>query len=282
MILNKGEKDMQEFFPCYVCGKSDYRIIASIDEKPKGETDYHIPAEQYYREICQCNHCAVFFNKHDLIPEDFYQGQYNAAITLGNLQERYQKIMSLPEDKSDNKLRVQRIIQFLKEKQKQPHQVSALDVGSGTGVFPGELQKQGVQASCVDPDSQAVQLAREHIRVYEAFEGSLRDVPKEKKYDLITYNKVLEHVKAPVELLKEAGDYLQKGGIVYVELPWGTPSVEVGKEKERQEFFLEHHTIFNQDSFRYLVRQAGFALLALETLTEPSGKFTIYGFMQKE
>ncbi len=278
--MESQHKQPHQTFHCYVCGSTKYSLISSLTHKPAGETDYGVPPDQYYRDICQCQVCHVFFNKHQLIPEDFYQGQYNASITLGNLQERYLKIMSLPIEKSDNKQRVSRIVTFLSEKRKKDiKQIRALDVGSGTCVFLGELKKHGVYTACVDPDPQAARHALDTVKVEEAYTGSLEDVPTGNNYDLITYNKVLEHVKEPVALLQQAKQYLSTDGIVYVELPHGTPGVKAGIEQERQEFFMEHYTIFNEPSFQYLVSQAGFQSLAIETIEEPSGKFTIYGFM---
>jgi len=44
---------------------------------------------------------------------------------------------------------------------------------------------------------------------------------------------------------------------------------------------VEHYTIYNQDSFRNLCEKAGFRLMDLQVITEPSGKMTIYGFLTR-
>ena len=40
-----------------------------------------------------------------------------------------------------------------------------------------------------------------------------------KKFDLISFNKVLEHVKNPIMLLKSSKRFLNENGIVYIEVP---------------------------------------------------------------
>ena len=40
-----------------------------------------------------------------------------------------------------------------------------------------------------------------------------------RKFDLITFNKVLEHIANPRQLLKHATSLLNKNGVVYVEVP---------------------------------------------------------------
>ena len=40
-----------------------------------------------------------------------------------------------------------------------------------------------------------------------------------KKFDLISFNKVLEHLKNPIMLLKSSKRFLNKNGIVYIEVP---------------------------------------------------------------
>ncbi len=264
---------------CYLCGKNNSSILEKVDKKPVGETDYGITQDDYYREICECHHCGVYFNKHDnLIPDDFYQGQYNDAIVQGNLERRYHKIIQFPYTQSDNKNRVLRIVEYLYKQDKAPAKMKVLDVGSGTGVFLHELNKFGFKVHCLDPDKASTKHALNTIGVEGAFTGPIEDYPIGQQFDLITFNKVLEHVTNPIEILKYTQKLLAPDGILYVELPDGSIPKKENNLINRSEFFLDHYTTFNKKAFKYLIESAGFQINQIQQIVDPSGKYTILGF----
>lgn len=264
---------------CYLCGQRDWKVLKVLKKKPAGETDYGIPAEKYYREICECSNCGVYFNRHnDLISSDFYEGHYNASIVEGNLERRFNKIIQFPFHQSDNKNRVLRIIEYLYKKDRSPADMIALDVGSGTGVFLHELMKFGVEVHSIDPDQASTAHALKNIGVKEAFTGSVEDYTSGTQFDLITFNKVLEHVTNPIQVLTNVERSLRPDGILYVELPDGSVPAENNELIDHSEFFLDHYTTFNLQSFKYLIEKSGFKLLESKQIQDPSGKYTIYGF----
>lgn len=109
--------------------------------------------------------------------------------------------------------------------------------------------------------------------------GTLNDIPSTFTFDLITYNKVLEHVKHPIELLKQTGNYLAERGIVYVELPYAEDLIKEDKQKERAEFFIEHYTTFTYKAFKYLAKHSGYKIIEMNHIVDPSGKHSIYAFL---
>lgn len=264
---------------CYLCGSTNYVVIAEIRQKPKGETDFGIPPQNYQRLVCQCQNCSVYFNIHDYITPEFYTGRYNVATYNRRIHERYQEIRSLPKERSDNKHRVERVANFI-DRLGLPHeQVRVLDVGSGLCVFPAELKDRGFQCYCIDPDAAAIEHALKNVKVEGAHVGTLDDFESEQKFDLISFNKVLEHIKEPVQYLKKTRSFLTSQGTVYVELPDGDGALEHGDAVDRQEFYIEHFTAFNKASLAFLAQRAGFDCLEVESIHEPSGKFTVYGFL---
>jgi SAM-dependent methyltransferase len=98
-------------------------------------------------------------------------------------------------------------------------------------------------------------------------------------FDAVTFNKVLEHVEDPVSLLAHAGAFLRKGGFCYVEVP-DVAAASAGADRE--EFFIEHHHVFSPASLALLGERAGFEVVQVERLIEPSGKFTVYAFMTQK
>lgn len=266
---------------CFLCGADDFEVIQVVDKKPEGETDYGISLEDYYREICQCRQCRVFFNRRvaDLLPTDFYEGQYNTAISSGSIQRRFQKIIQLPFSNSDNKNRVLRIVNYLYSNDLLSKGMKVLDVGSGTSVFQHEMKKFGFETYCVDPDPAAVDHAKEIVQVNDAFASSFDQFFPEQQFDLITFNKVLEHVEHPQEALKKARTMLGESALIYVELPDGERTTKGSEMINRSEFYIDHHTTFTRDAFIFLAESAGFRTDGLAQIVDPSGKNTIFGFL---
>jgi len=138
------------------------------------------------------------------------------------------------------------------------------------------MKEAGWEGTALDPDPRAVEHARQTVGV-QAILGDFTKVRDIGRFDLITFNKVLEHVRDPVTLLAKAREHLQPGGLVYLELPDGESACADGPGRE--EFFIEHWHIFSAASFAVLVSRSGFLLRRLERLREPSGKYTLRGFL---
>mgnify|MGYP001976614780 CR=1 FL=1 len=82
-----------------------------------------------------------------------------------------------------------------------------------------------------------------------------------------------------IQLLK-AKSLLSTDGIIYIELPDGKNASENGGFIDREEFYLEHYTIFSKDSLDYLVRKIGFGLDEFSSIHEPSDKYTLFAFLK--
>ena len=78
-------------------------------------------------------------------------------------------------------------------------------------------------------------------------------------------------------MLARAREILEPGGFVYVELPDGEGAAREGYHRE--EFFIEHFHVFSFASFSLLATAAGFTLMSLERIREPSSKYTLRGFL---
>ena len=94
------------------------------------------------------------------------------------------------------------------------------------------------------------------------------------KFDVITFNKVLEHLKLNniKEVLKKSKLLLKNKGIIYIELPSSTAKKI---NLYRQEFYFEHYNIFSIRSFRLLIKSIGFKIIYIKDIIEVSKKYTI-------
>lgn len=262
---------------CFLCDGTDSQLVATIKARPARETDFQIPAERYHREVRRCRECDVFFNSHQLLADDFYLSDYNRATYAQRLGDTYDRIRQLPAVGSDNKQRVRRIIEFLDGHR--PETTRILDVGSGTCVFLGELAALGYECHAIDPDPLATAHALNRAGVKAAHSGTLDDYRGVSGFDLITFNKVLEHVPSPWVLLRLAAPLLNPGGAIYLEVPDGEAAFAAGGPVEREEFFIEHLGVFTERSLRSLISKADLRTLQMGALHEPSDKYTLYAFV---
>ncbi len=283
MAMTDAKMDAKKISPppvvsCPLCRSENTRLIARLEKKPEKETDFGI--KDYRRSIFFCESCKVYFNRHGHDLSGLYSGNYNKATYDNRIVERYEKIMALPEDKSDNNRRVVRLVHFLRDEGMALDEAKVLDIGSGLCVFLAELKKSGPKTYCLDPDMLSVKHARENVKVDGAWQGSIEEFDTNERFDLITFNKVLEHVTDPVAMLAKSRKFLSKKGVVYIELPDASGAEKTDDFSGREEFFIEHNFIFTRESARFMIDKAGFKVLALDHILEPSGKYTIFAFMR--
>jgi 2-polyprenyl-3-methyl-5-hydroxy-6-metoxy-1,4-benzoquinol methylase len=93
-----------------------------------------------------------------------------------------------------------------------------LDVGCGMGEFVYAAKKLNYNVIGIEYSKNAVKNAcRFNLPVYQKdfFSTDFNS----KKYDLITFFEVLEHVSNPFEFLKRANDLLTPNGLIYITTP---------------------------------------------------------------
>lgn len=263
----------EEAPPCRFCA-GEHDGIAAYDAPPEGETNFGITP--YRRTLWQCRRCGHVINLHGFdLEASLYQGAYAEATYGEKMRATFAKIMGLPPGQSDNRQRVARIGEFARSMAWDAPR-SCLDVGSGLGVFPAAMREAGWDCSALDPDPAATAMIAELAGV-ATITGDFMVVEAARRFDLVSFNKVLEHVREPVEMLARTVDFLTPRGAVYVELPDGEAAL-VDAGPEREEFFVEHFDAYSTASIALLIRAARFDTLSVERVREPSGKYTLRAF----
>jgi SAM-dependent methyltransferase len=244
--------------------------------RPEGEVAFPL-AGAYRREYRRCTLCEHWFSHHAMDISALYDGTYVDATYGDGMRRAYERIMALPAARSDNLGRVAAVRAFAERRFAGTRPApSLLDVGAGLAVFPARMKEAGWQCTALDPDPRAAAHAREIVGIaamtgdFSAVAGQLGE------FDVVSFNKVLEHVEDPVAMLAASRHLVAAGGFVYVELPDAAAAVDGPR---REEFFIEHHHVFSAASVGLLAARAGFRLLALESLREPSGKYTLRAFL---
>ena len=253
--------------------KYTYKIV-DYKKAPKGEIKINFKKE-YYRKYLTCKICGHFFGKHNMDLNNLYKTEY-LEKTYGNydgLIKRFNKIKKLKKNKSDNHFRVKRIVNYFNKNQR----ISICDVGSGLGVFPFFFNKSlSSKISLIETDDKNIYFLKKYLKFKNVYKNTdFFKKNSKKKFDLITFNKVLEHIEKPVLLLKKFTKLLKKDGLIYIEVP---DVIAAKKSFKREEFFIEHHHIFSLISLCKLVNNSNLRIKKIKRIIEPSGKFTLYCF----
>ena len=268
--------------PSCLCGSQDFATVFTYHSAPPGEVQFDFGAVPYFRQILRCNRCGHFVSVHDIDMRALYTRHYvNATYGADGLRRAFDRIVSLQESASDNVGRVEGLREYcgqhFNKKLASGGVPTVLDVGSGLCVFLHRLHRlTGWPCTALDPDKRAAMHAIEVAGVG----GMCADFMQSAdigRFDLITFNKVLEHVADPVAMLARAREHLMPGGLAYVELPDGEIARTEGYMRE--EFFIDHHHVFSLASIRTLAERAGFQCEHVERLREPSSKYTLRAFL---
>lgn len=271
------EKIIEKSKECRLCESLNHSLIRKFEKPLKGENIFGI--KKYYRELWRCSCCGIFFNSHEYNLESIYKGEYRKAAYNGDkIHERFNQVMALPKEKSDNRNRVEHIISFFESKNLNLKK-KVLDIGSGMGVFPAVMTENQWDVLAIDPDPMNLKITKE-LGKSRVLLGTFPDIKINEKFSLITFNKVLEHVIDPIYFLKTAKKYLNKSGYIYLELPDGENAIL--DSPLRQEFFLEHHYIFTPASICLMVNKAGLYIEKLDKIKDPSGKNTLAAFLYQK
>jgi len=274
-LLNKSDV----YLKC-PCNSNSYVDLFQYTSPPDGEIRFKFSkSDNYKRNILKCTICGHFLSIHKMSQKSFYEDDYVSSNYKDGtgIYNTFKKIISLPHDMSDNRQRVKRILNFFStpDKKKNSKKPNVLDVGSGLCVFLYEMKKYNWQCTALDPDIRNVKHAQNNVGI-KALCDDFMNLNNTETFDLITFNKVLEHVIDPIEMLKKSKCFLKTDGIVYIELPDGEKAIYEGFDRE--EFFIDHHHIFSSTSFSIMIDQAGFEMINIGRLREPSSKYTLFCF----
>jgi SAM-dependent methyltransferase len=259
-----------------MCLAPNFVPMHTYSAPPKGEVHFdRVDRGDYHRQLLRCRTCGHVVSRHQMDLGGLYVKDYvdSNYADLDGIRRNFERIQALPAEQSDNAGRVARLLAFAGPSSARR---SIADIGSGLCVFLHRMKEAGWDCTAVDPDARSCQHARETVGV-RAVCGEFMRLDDLGSFDAITFNKVLEHVPNPIDMLAHACRFLKPEGFVYLELP----DVEAWREGPgREEFFIDHFHVFSMPSIVFLAQRAGFELNAAERLREPSTKFTLRAFLR--
>lgn len=151
-----------------------------------------------------------------------------------------------------------------------------LDVGCGTGLFLAVARRRGWEPYGVDDCAEATRHARSHFGL-DVFDGQFTDfTARGIHFDAITMWDIIEHSRAPVELLAAARDALAPGGVIGISTPNQRSILDVvagllyrasaGRLTwPLEKFYIEQHFLyFTPETLTDAAARAGLAIDELE------------------
>lgn len=97
---------------------------------------------------------------------------------------------------------------------------NVLELGSFQGAFTKRLSDYFDDITCVEASSEAIEVAKTHLKEVSIINDMFETVKLDKKYDNIIITHVLEHLDDPVSVLRRINDeWLSDNGRVFIACP---------------------------------------------------------------
>ena len=234
---------------CWACGSSGTvpwraRTLArELNPDDFRITDSHYGATLALRRCCTC----------DFI---FAEGE-----ELENLTCLYEQLTDPEYEKSQDTRALQMKWLISVAHKIRPQAVSVLDVGAGTGLLVAEARRRGLDAIGVEPSRVLVEVARSQNAVQVLAGTFPHPQLAGRLFDLIFLVDVIEHVRNPLELLRNCGKALSPGGAIVLVTPdvFSFTARIVGKRWWH--FRLAHVGYFSKRSLAAITWAAGLTVL---------------------
>jgi glycosyltransferase involved in cell wall biosynthesis/SAM-dependent methyltransferase len=160
-----------------------------------------------------------------------------------------------------------------------------LEVGCGEGDFLVSAEADGWQVSGIEFSPAACQIAQSRLKNGKVLCGELQPAGfAAEQFDLCVVSDVIEHVRSPLDFLREIHRVLKPGGTLFI----ATPSIDSWSAKVMRqkwmEFKAEHLTYFDRQTiqtalfksgFREIIVQAGWKILNFDYVKKHFERFPV-------
>ena len=107
-------------------------------------------------------------------------------------------------------------------------------------------------------------------------EGTVNEIDCKLSFDLITINRVLEHIFDPLDFLQSVAAKLNPKSVLYIEVPDVISYFEDGANNEA--FGYGHYSVYSPEALDLVCSKANLERIESHRCIEPSTKFTLYAF----
>ena len=153
-------------------------------------------------------------------------------------------------------------LQFLDE---MPKGRTLLDVGCGTGIFLHEAEKKGYQPWGLDFSREDIKVGQGRFGLKNLFAMGIEGFSKKnksKRFDIISFFEVIEHMDQPADFLSKVKKLLKPGGLIVLSTPNRDRSLDTLAEGD---YPPNHLTRWNEKSLRAFLERQGFEVVTVVT-----------------
>ncbi len=225
-------------FPCPICAGTEFETLSKNDRYSMGI------------QTSLCLRCHLVMTNPRPTREDmsdFYRYHYRHI---------YNKVEYPTEEYIEAyevKKRARYTVDFLSQRKLIEEGTRVLDVGCGTGLILEEIKRRcpGVAIVGVEPGEGFASFSRARLdcAIYSSIDQLKHQ--REKKFDVIMLNHVLEHVDDPVEFLAEIKGLLGDKGSVFIDVP------NVQWYSSVEDLHIGHIYHFSVTTLTEVIRKAG-------------------------
>lgn len=141
-----------------------------------------------------------------------------------------------------------------------------MDIGFGRAFLLYCLGRLGALPLGIELDPRAIEFA--NALAIKTFRGHLNDFTSETKFKMIAMLDLLEHPLNPMEMLNQASELLESGGLLMI---W-TPNGDFASLEENPTTFrvdLEHMQYLSPSTFMFIASKLNLRVVHLETIGFP-------------
>ena len=252
--MNHTSQERHSAKACHVCG---------------GARFYYLFSAADYR-VVRCDDCGlVFLNPQP--SDDELARIYNADYFLGsNTGKSSQAVREIKQATAS--LYLSEISRFCG-----PGSGHLLEIGCGDGDCLVTAQAAGWRVTGVEYSATACEKARQRLKHGELFCGELQSVRLEaEQFDLCVISDVIEHVRSPMDFLREIHRLLKPGGALFI----ATPSIDSWSARlmrqKWMEFKAEHLTYFDRQTLQTALFKSNFR----DVIVEPGWKMLNFDYVK--
>ena len=245
-------------FKCLVCKNANYDIL----DLAVRETGY---------KILQCKNC----NLRQLFKENLYNTKnYYENDTQDSLSFKYTnitKIEQINHRHCETKNRAKIIQNIISNKKDEIH---IIDVGGGYGNLLNEIKKLNIKMDLLEPRKlKDIFYTKNNINLINSFFNEKFVENNKNKYDIVICCHTLEHLKNPVEFLKNIKQIMKKKSHLFLEVPNDDLDlIKICKKYSKNVNYIEPHlSYFTPETLKYTLNKAGLLNTTIKG-------FQIYGY----
>ena len=245
-----------EKIDCPNCRSNSYKIIKdsnylNINTLDDLKNIYKSSAdEMLVDQLVKCKKCSF----------QYLNPRVESKIIIESYENNIDEI-HISQDKSRIKTfskSLKKIIKILDIKNKESK--SFLDIGSASGACLKSIKNLGFQEEGYEPSRWMSEYGKKNYNV-NINQGSISNVIIDKKFDLISFWDVLEHVTDLNKTLKKVQTISKKNGILIINVP-DIDSIACRVMQNNWPFFLNVHLYyFNKKTIKTLLKKYNFDLI---------------------